>query len=891
MAGPIGFQGATGPSGGAQGAQGFTGATGSVGITGSTGAQGFTGATGAQGFTGATGSVGITGATGAQGFTGSTGAQGDTGATGAQGDTGLQGVTGATGATGAQGFTGATGAQGAQGATGGSPWFSTNYIGVTGPGYTGTGYTGDAMVFGNLLVTGGIDPTYLALTPQASDPLPAGLDGMWIETGGSLRVQKMRMDDFSGTTAGYIDINPITNPQITLSDGITPTEINVVTLNNNQIELNDFSGTGTTTSFTTTTLSQITTGPTTISATWADIINNTNAGTPTLAQVLVSGNSAGSTSINMNTNAISAISTATAKTSLVVDNAVTGANATLTQSNLTINATGLSGLPSLTLNQSGVGNGILSEEFYNQRTYQLADFNRQSYFAKNPAGTKTEYGRVSVGSVLSSGILSLGVGSGGGVSTFLTLDANTNDVNFLRDIDLNTNDITACSSITTPLGNQYSKEQVVYLNANATAPIAPFVESNLRYTAFSLGKNPEWLEATTVTTSGFVSGVENITASQDSWDGQFWVGTDIGNVYYSNDGGANWTLQGSYGGRIRCFCPYNGSSVMAVGGDFTGGTYNYLVGINNSGSSYSSFDITSWFGMNAPVYCLYNNGANSCLYIGGAFDDYWTLTGAVYPKWITLDYNTNSFYPFSNNSGNGFFGGNVLTISQDIYNSNYIIVGGDYTSIVVNTTTQFIPYLFTYQTSFGYDVGSYFSIGTTLNDLVNSVVPYSSGVFVGGRFTNPLVSPTWTDNYGIYMTFNGGGWDLFNYLFSPSSIISFITFIPTTGVYYTNVGGNTMYANSTQYLPIPIGSSWECVAYNGLTLFATNAQTSAGFLFYYYDQNVGITINGGGNVFRNQSSSTSTNCLLTNINSAVEMMWNSSLNCWFVVSQEGCSFS
>jgi hypothetical protein len=111
-------------------------------------------------------------------------------------------------------------------------------------------------------------------------------------------------------------------------------------------------------------------------------------------------------------------------------------------------------------------------------------------------------------------------------------------------------------------------------------------------------------------------------------------------------------------------------------------------------------------------------------------------------------------------------------------------------------------------------------------------------------------------------------------------------------VYYTNVGGNTMYADTTQYLPIPIGSFWECVAYNGSnTLFATDAQTTAGFLFYYYDQNVGITISGGGNVFRNQSSSTSTNCLLTNINSAVEMMWNSSLSCWFVISQEGCSFS
>jgi hypothetical protein len=135
------------------------------------------------------------------------------------------------------------GATGAQGATGYSPWISTNYIGVTGPGYTGTGYTGDVMVFGNLYVQGGIDPTYLALEPQSSNPLPPGLDGIWIENGGSFRVQKTRLDDFSGTTPGYIDINPITNPQITLSDGGLP-EINVVTLNNNAILLQDNSGIG-----------------------------------------------------------------------------------------------------------------------------------------------------------------------------------------------------------------------------------------------------------------------------------------------------------------------------------------------------------------------------------------------------------------------------------------------------------------------------------------------------------------------------------------------------------------------------------------------------------------------------------------------------------------------
>jgi len=208
--GAIGPTGYTGPEGGPTG---NTGATGSTGPTGPTGMTGF-GATGPTGFTGNTGPTGMTGfgATGPTGFTGNTGPTGMTGF-------GATGATGFTGNTGPTGMTGDTGPTGMTGAAGTSQWSNTAYTGPTGPGYTGIGYTGDVMVFGKLFVEGGIDPTYLALEPQSTNPLPSGLEGIWIETGGSLRVQKMRMDDFSGATAGYIDINPITNPQITLSDG------------------------------------------------------------------------------------------------------------------------------------------------------------------------------------------------------------------------------------------------------------------------------------------------------------------------------------------------------------------------------------------------------------------------------------------------------------------------------------------------------------------------------------------------------------------------------------------------------------------------------------------------------------------------------------------------
>ena len=206
---------------------------GPIGPTGPTGAKG---PIGPYGYTGPTGpSGGPPGPTGPTGPTGRVGAKGSTGDTGPQG---IQGPTGDTGPQGIQGPTGPTGPQGIQGPTGGSPWVLSSYT-----GYTGIGYTGDVMVYGALYVQGGIDPTYLALTPQLSNPLPSGLQGIWIEDAGlapgSLRVQNMRLDDFSGITPGYINIDPISNPQIKLSDG-GPPELNVVTLNNNEINLYEY---------------------------------------------------------------------------------------------------------------------------------------------------------------------------------------------------------------------------------------------------------------------------------------------------------------------------------------------------------------------------------------------------------------------------------------------------------------------------------------------------------------------------------------------------------------------------------------------------------------------------------------------------------------------------
>jgi len=164
--------------------------------------------------------IGTTGNTGPKGNTGPTGLQGNTGPTGPQstvtGPTGLKGETGpqstVTGPTGLKGETGpqstVTGPTGLKGETGGTPWAPRNFgVGVT--GYTGIGYTGDVMVFGKLYVESGIDPTYLALEPQPTDPIPAGLHGIWIDNNDYLRPEKILLTNAASTITSNLDNNSI----------------------------------------------------------------------------------------------------------------------------------------------------------------------------------------------------------------------------------------------------------------------------------------------------------------------------------------------------------------------------------------------------------------------------------------------------------------------------------------------------------------------------------------------------------------------------------------------------------------------------------------------------------------------------------------------------------
>ena len=571
---------------------------------------------------------------------------------------------------------------------------------------------------------------------------------------------------------------------------------------------------------------------------------------------------------------------------ILVDAGIANQTTTINDGNITIQGTGLNNNPLLSLN-TGTGNGFLFQECYNQRTAQTGEFARQSFYAKNSAGTKTEYARIhqnapaiTAGAV--RGRIDFAVGVGSGLQDYLSLNGNTSQVEITNStLQLNNNNISNANTISTPLINYYGKQiNPVFLNAHTN--MSGNIEQNVRYNAFNAGRTPTWEQASI---NDFIGSVENITASQYGFNSYWWVGTSIGNVYYSTDSGATWNFVYGFGSKINCFQTYNGNSYMMIGGQFTG-TYNYIASID---TSLAITDPTGFSGLNSEVNCFYEDTAHSVLLIGGAFTAFYGMSGTFY-GFVAFVWGASSWYALNNYSSAGFTGGAVKSITYNTGN-NFVIVGGDFTDENITGSNLGIPYIFTFQTPDGYTVSSYFGIGVSLGAPVSSVLTYSgSDIIVGGQFTNTAGVGSCTTNYGFKMTWNGVNWDLYDYpLYGPSNVISSITYIASTGVYYTIENGNIIFRGATQLPSIPTGSSWQCIAYNGSsTYFATNNQTSVGFLFYQLNDSLVITISSIGVSFVTYSG-VYTICNLLGFGSAVEMMYNNGT--WWVVSQIGCSFS
>jgi len=645
--------------------------------------------------------------------------------------------------------------------------------------------------------------------------------------------------------------------------------------------------------------------------------------TPTLSAVLTAGNSAGTNNISMNNHYIDGLNGLYGTTTAGVDLSISSNNNIImsadnidlgtteiiyptlaTPARLRLKASGSvvvdnngggtsTASSAVVLNQVSATGGILTEEVYNQRTATNGSFSQKSFYAKNSGGGKLECARISaVAENITSnrGQLDFAVaGSGGTISTYLSLSGNNNHINANRNIDMNNNNITSCDTIETTITNYYSKQITpVVLNAHTT--ISSNVEPFVRYNAFNAGRTATWDNSNIADFSSAGYGIENITASIWSYNGGAWVvGTEVGNIFYTYDTGTTWTFVGGLGGRINCMTMYNSNSNVAIGGQFSGGAYQYLCGLN---SSWTLFDLTpSLGGLNGAVNCIFDDQSHfGLLQIGGAFTDFNGGSGSFY-GFVVYNWNTSGFAPLNNYSGGGFTGGEVKSIVYDS-GSGFIVVGGTFATEDIGSGSIGIPYLFTFQTPDGIIVSSYFSAGFIPNNPVNSVIlyPSGSGLLVGGDFNNSAGIGSCNTNYGVRISWSGSSWDLNDYpIYNPSNNISSIFYNSYTGVYYTIENGNSIRSDAIQLPAIPVGSSWTCILYNGSnTLFATNAQSTAGFLLYALNNSLVIVVNSPTFPI-NTYSGVYTNINLQGFGSAVECMYIS--GAWWVVSQVGCSFS
>jgi hypothetical protein len=321
------------------------------------------------------------------------------------------------------------------------------------------------------------------------------------------------------------------------------------------------------------------------------------------------------------------------------------------------------------------------------------------------------------------------------------------------------------------------------------------------------------------------------------------------------------------------------------------------------------FDITpsSYAGVNAEVKCLFNNSPNNCLMVGGSFTDFNGGSGGAYytNALFTLDYNTNTWYnalnvPSANNGGfvtSGSSVGIVYSFARDNTNS-FIIVGGDFNQVNTNSGTQATPNLFVFQTFNGYDTAGFYPYGISpINAPVKALLDYNTfgaGILVGGDFTGAgggFIS------YGMVMVWNSGtsNWDLSSYPLGGGggSPITFITQPASGGTIFTYYSGNNLYNQNALLPALPVGTAWKCVAFSypaSTIYYATDAQTTAGFLFYILNTATNVTLTSVYPI-KQYSTASYQNIDLLGTGSIAELIWNSSKNEWYIISSYGVTFT
>jgi hypothetical protein len=598
---------------------------------------------------GPTGQIGPTGATITTGATGATGATGVIGATGYTGYTGYTGVTGPTGHTGPTGYTGPTGHTGP---TGGTPWVPmTGTHGTPPQGYTGIGVTGqDVLIYGNLLVTGSIDPTYLSLTQQITDPMPAGVYGIWVDSNDYLRSQKIKIENATdalslsatgmlktGATTLSIDADNNINLNSLSGDVVTNCALKPLSIKDSA------NATGTSGQYLTAGAGGASTLWTTLPTSVASITAGLNIGITGTASVPI----------------VSVLSPLTSTLNLGTQNCLgSSGNVTLSSGTNQANMNGNLGFTSVVQATPTIKANLFNTSITIETSTNKMDI-RPTQIVKTGSTTFTIQNNTAPLSLSGNGAGNDGVVIQQSANVGTALTTSLSNTKYYPDTLINNNNL---NTIGVPLPSvDYQRLTLTNLgltNTNSWVDYGGAIFSG--YTAFGRDSNGYiWLAdangsiqvwdstITTLQHSLAVSGGTNAVNVFYLQGGYMWIGGNFNAVIDS--GGVNATPQhsitrvnisnylfdpiydgagGVYGVQVGTdvFAIHDINGVLGIGGNFTQKS-NGAIPFSNIGEitnpyGSSGFQFYNEFqgGANARVYAIYHDSGNNRTYIGGDFN-------------------------------------------------------------------------------------------------------------------------------------------------------------------------------------------------------------------------------------------------------------------------------
>jgi hypothetical protein len=521
--------------------------------------------------------------------------------------------------------------------------------------------------------------------------------------------------------------------------------------------------------------------------------------TPTLAQVLTAGNSAGLTSINMNNNNISSVAS------------LFGQAVQLT--NTTASTT-------LSVNSGSATTTTLLNKFYNQRTAQTGESVRLDFNAKNSAGTEFNYGKIhmntpDVTSGNERGRIDIDVNDAFGLTTYLSCNGNQGSVQMTASfLDMVSRPILAVSTITDFQALPFLPQADIDANSNVSTTITNYANRH----QVLLRAEPVPVIDRFVPQSQFVSGSIQCSCegSPPSIGSTQWLGTPTGEVYVYDAGSNNWLLIASFtgsSGTINALFYNSLNDRLYIGGSFTDCASPFQPNLNNVCyiQSPTNSPVTPtqliWAGQgdagfNDQCNAIAGEGTADYVYFGGNFQ--YTFNSTIQLNYFgCYQESTNSIVAINNIPTDGF--------DNYVYNLNYIASGG------YMCATGFFSFL----TSNGFtNFSPYCILFNIVNDVVSAIYQLDGGT---ASLPNPINGFDLIDNNGSNF-FVGIGNSQYN---NGSNLLNYLMELSLTGSSsqsggnnYSGEIGSFFYNYSTGYVEAVTSSAPYEYFQNG-TLYAT----------------------------------------------------------------------